>query len=89
VVVAVYTVAGCILGNLFIKIWNQVQGPIYSFADVFQNNSLSDFARWSVSGLTLIQFVFWFVAVLAAVFLAKRALSRSERLALGLYEARA
>ena len=94
VVAAVYTVAGCILGNLFVKIWNQAKGPIHSFADVLQNNSLSDFARWSVSGLTLIHLVFWFVAVVAvvavvaAVFLAKRALSRSERLALGLYEAR-
>lgn len=88
VTAAVYTVAGCILGNLFVKIWNQVRGPIHSFADVLQNNSLSDFARWSVSGLSLIHLVFWFVAVMAAVFLAKRALSRSERLALGLYEAR-
>jgi len=88
VLAGAYTVAGCILGNLFVKIWNQVQGPVSSFADVLQNNSLSDFARWSVSGLSLIHLVFWFVAVVAAVFLAKRSLSRSERLALGLYESR-
>ena len=88
VVAAVYTIAGCVLGNLFVKIWNQAQGPIYSFADVLQNNSLSVLARWSVAGLSLIHLVFWFVAVVAAVFLAKRSLSRSERLALGLYEAR-
>jgi ABC-type xylose transport system permease subunit len=87
VLAAVYTIAGCLLGNLFVRIWNRVQAPSSSFADVLQNNSLSDFARWSVSGLSLIHFVFWFVAVVAAVFLAKRALSRSERLALGLYEA--
>jgi ribose/xylose/arabinose/galactoside ABC-type transport system permease subunit len=89
VLAAVYTIAGCILGNLFVKIWNRAQAPTSSFADVFQDNTLSDLARWSVSGLTFIHLVFWFVAVVAAVFLAKRSLSRSERLALGLYEARA
>lgn len=88
VLAAVYTIAGCFLGNLFARIWNRVQAPTSSFADVLQDNSLSDFARWAVSGLSLIHLVFWFVAVVAAVFLAKRALSRSERLALGLYEAR-
>lgn len=88
VVAAVYTVAGCILGNLFGKIWNEVQRPNYSFADVLQSGSLSDFARWSVSGLSLIHLVFWFLAVFAAVFLARRSLSRSDRLALSLYEAR-
>lgn len=88
VLAAVYTIAGCVLGNLFARIWNRVQAPTSSFADVLQDNSLSDFARWVDSGLSLIHLVFWFVAVVAAVFLAKRALSRSERLALGLYEAR-
>ena len=32
VVAAVYAVAGCILGNLFVKIWNQAKGPIHSVA---------------------------------------------------------
>lgn len=88
VLAAVYTVAGCILGNLFVKVWNQARGPASSISDVLQNHSLSDFARWSVSGLSLIHLVFWFVAVFAAVFLARRALSRSERLALGLFAAK-
>ena len=88
VLAAAYTIVGCILGNLFVRIWNRVQAPTSSFADVFRDSSLSDFARWAVSGLSFIHLVFWFVAVVAAVFLAKRALSRSERLALRLYEAR-
>lgn len=88
VVAAAYTIAGCVLGNLFVRIWNQAQGPGSSISDVLQNNSLSVLARWSISGLSLIHLVFWFVAVVAAVFLAKRALSRSERLAIGLLEAR-
>ena len=88
VAAAAYTIAGCILGNLFVRIWNQAQGAASLLSDVLQNNSLSVFARWSVSGLSLIHLVFWFVAVFAAAFLAERALSRSERLALGLYESR-
>ena len=88
VVAAAYTIAGCILGNLFVKIWNQAQGPSSSLTDVLQNSSLSILARWSVSGLSLIHLVFWFVAVVAAVFLSKRPLSRSDRLAIGLFELR-
>jgi len=88
VVAAVYAIVGCILGNLFVKMWNQAQGSASSLSDVLQNNPLSVLARWSLSGLSLIHLVFWFVAVFAAVFLAKRSLSRSERLALGLYETR-
>jgi ribose/xylose/arabinose/galactoside ABC-type transport system permease subunit len=88
VLAAVYTVAGCVLGNLFVRIWNRAQAPTSSLSDVLQDSSLSDLVRWSVSGLSLIHLVFWFVAVVAAVFLAKRPLSRSDRLALGLYEAR-
>ena len=89
VIAAIYTIVGCIFGNLFVKIWSQAQGAASSITDVLQENSLSVLARWSVSGLSVIHLVFWFVAVVAAVFLARRALSRSERLALGLLESRA
>jgi hypothetical protein len=75
VVAAVYAIVGCVLGNLFVKIINLAQG-----------NSLSVLAQWSVSGLSLIHLVFWFVAVVAAVFLAKRPLSRAQRLAIGMLE---
>lgn len=88
VLAAAYTVAGCILGNLFVRVWNEARGPASSISDVLQNHSVADFARWSVAGLSLIHLVFWFVAVFAAVFLARRALSRSERLALGLFAAK-
>lgn len=88
VLAAVYTIAGCILGNLFVRIWNQAQGPDSSITDVLRDNALPVLARWSVSGLSFIHLVFWLVAVFAAAFLARRALSRSERLALGLYDAR-
>jgi dipeptide/tripeptide permease len=88
VVAAVYTIAGCVLGNLFMKVMNLAQATATSPIDVLRNNSLSALAEWSISGLSLIHLVYWFVAVVCAVFLAKRPLSRSDRLAIGLYELR-
>lgn len=88
VVAAVYTIAGCVLGNLFVKIVNLAQATATSPIDVLLNNSLPVLAEWSVSGLSLIHLVFWFVAVLFAVFLVNRPLSRAERLAIGLFELR-
>lgn len=89
VMAVVYTIVGCVLGNLFVKIVNLVQATAASPIDVVQSNSLSVLAQWSVSGLSLIHLVFWFVAVFAAVFLAKRPLSRDQRLAIGMLELRA
>lgn len=89
VVAAIYTIVGCVLGNLFVKIMNSSQATAASPIDVIQSNSLSVLAQWSVSGLSLIHLVFWFVAVVAAVFLAKRPLSRAQRLAIGMLELRA
>jgi len=88
VVAAAYTIVGCILGNLFVKIVNVAQATAASPIDVFRSNSLSVLGQWSVSGLSLIHLVFWFVAVVAAVFLAKRPLSRVQRLAIGLNDLR-
>ena len=73
---AVYTVAGCLLGNVF-----RVVSPL----DVFRSNDFSQIAR-SVSYISLGDLVFWFVAVFAAVFLVRRPLSRSDRLAVGMYK---
>lgn len=88
VAAAVYTIVGSILGNLLVKIMNLAEATATSPMAVIQGNSLPQLGRWSVSGLSLIHLVFWFVAVVAAVFLAKRPLSRAQRLALGLNELR-
>jgi dipeptide/tripeptide permease len=85
---ATYTIAGCILGNLFVKIMHLAQAAATSPIDVLRNNTLPLLAEWSISGLSLIHLVFWFVAVWFAVFLVKRSLSRAERLAIGLFESR-
>ena len=86
---AIYTIAGCLLGNLFVKIMNLAQATSSSPIDVLRSNSLPVLAQWSVSGLSLIHLVFWFIAVFAGVFLAKRSLSRAQRLAIGMLELRA
>ena len=88
VLAAAYTGAGCVLGNLFVNVMNTAQAMAASPIDVIQGRSLSALGRWSVSGLSLIHLVFWFVAVVAAAFLARRSLSRAERLAIGLLRAR-
>jgi ribose/xylose/arabinose/galactoside ABC-type transport system permease subunit len=84
VVAAVYTIIGCVLGNLFEKIMQLAQATSVSPIGVLQNNSFSVLWQRSVSDLSLIHLVFWFVAVFAAVFLAKKPLSRAQRLAIGL-----
>jgi hypothetical protein len=86
VMAALYTIAGCVLGNLFVKTINLAQATATSPIDVLRSNSLSVFAQWAVNGLSLIHIVFWFVAVVAAGFLARRPLSRAQRLAIGMYE---
>ncbi len=88
VVATVYTITGCVLGNLFRVIVELAVASATSPIDVLQNNSLSVFAERSISYFSLVDLVYWFVAVFCAVFLAKRPLSRSERLAIGLVQLR-
>jgi ABC-type lipoprotein release transport system permease subunit len=88
VVAAVYAITGCVLGNLFGVIIELAQATATSPIDVLRNSSLSVFAEWSVSNVSFIDLVYWLVAVFCAVFFAKRPLSRSERLAIGLLELR-
>ena len=86
VAASVYTIAGCVLGNVFRVVTQQMRANAISTLDVFRSNELSVVAGWSVSYVSFIDLVFWFVAVWFSVFLVKRPLSRSERLAIGMYE---
>ena len=88
VTAAVYTLVGCVLGNLFHVIINLAQAAGTSPIDVLQNNFLSVLADRASANVLSIALLYWFVAVAAAVFLSKRPLSRSDRLAIGLYEMR-
>lgn len=88
VVATLYTITGCAIGNLFRVIIELAQAAAASPIDVLRNNSLSVLVERSISNVSFVDLVFWFVAVFCAVFLAKRPLSRSERLAIGMFELR-
>jgi len=86
VAASVYTIAGCVLGNLFRVVIELARVNSSSLPEVFRSNEFSALAGWSVSYVSFVDLVFWFVAVWFAVFLVKRPLSRSEKLAIGMYE---
>jgi len=86
VAATVYAIIGCVLGNLFRVIVELAVANATSPIDVLRNDSLSVLAERAVSYVSFVDLVFWFVAVWFAVFLVKRPLSRSERLAIGMYE---
>lgn len=85
---AVFTIAGCLLGNLFTVILRLARVSAASPIDVIRTNPLSELVNHAISGFGLGQSVYWLVAVACAVFLAKRPLSRAERLAIGLLDLR-
>ena len=88
VIAALYTVAGCVLGNLFRVVMQIAQATATSPFDVLWQGPLSVLVDRAMSNISLVELVFWFVAVFCAVFFARRPLSRSERLAVGIYELR-
>lgn len=81
-----YTIAGCLLGNFFRVIVELAQTTAASPVEVLRGHSVLALAERSTAYLSVIDFVYWFVAVFGAVFLARRPLSRSERLAIGTFE---
>ena len=86
VAASLYTIAGCVLGNVFRVVMDLARANGISPLDVFQSNAFSVLTGRAVSYVSFVDLVFWFVAVFAAVFLARRPLSRSDRLAIGMYE---
>jgi len=88
VVATLYTITGCAIGNLFRVIIELAPATATSPIDVLRNNSLSVLVDRSISNVSFVDLVFWFIAVFCSVFLAKRPLSRSERLAIGMFKLR-
>jgi hypothetical protein len=85
VTAAVYTIAGCIVGNSVPLIMSMARENSISPLDVLRNKEFSVLAGTLVSYISMLDLVFWLVAIWFAVFLVKRPLSRSERLAIGMY----
>jgi len=85
---ALFTFVGCVLGNVFRVVINLARSTGASPIDIFRDTSFTALAEKTFSNVFSIALLYWFVAVVAAVFLSRRALSRSDRLAIGLYELR-
>jgi len=83
---ALYTLLGGILGNVFHVLINMVRATRVSPIDIFRNHSFLDLVEQALSNVLSIALLYWLVAVMAAVFLSKRALSRADRLAIGVYD---
>ena len=88
VAAALYTIACCVLSNMFWAMMNLALATGISPIEVLQSTPVSALARQAVSYGISIVLVYWFVAVILAIFLARRPLTRSQRLAVGLYEMR-
>lgn len=88
VIATLYTMTGCVLGNMFRAMIELAPSTATSVIDVLRSSSLSEIMERSIFNIFSVALVYWFVAVIAAVFLARRPLSRSQRLALGLLEMR-
>ena len=88
VAAALYTMIGYVLGNLFWVIIDLAQATSDSPIDVLRNNSLPELFIQAIADGFSIYLLYWFVAIIAAVFFSRRSLSRSERLAIGLFESR-
>lgn len=81
-----FTVVGCFLANLFLAVLQAAMRSARSPLEVFQETSLAELATQAFGYVSGIDFVYLAVAIFAAAFLARRPLSRSDRLALGLFE---
>ena len=76
VAAGVFTVGGILLGKLTLAVIHLAPARVSSMFDVFTNDKLTWAYMEQYLTISLIELVYWFVAVFAAVFLSKRALSR-------------
>ena len=88
VLAALYTIIGFLCGNVFRVVLQTARRPADSPFDVLDDSSLWQIAERSFTYLSAIDLVYLLIALFAAVFFAKRPLSRADRLALGVYEMR-
>lgn len=85
---ALFTIVGCFLGNLFRALLELAPAAATSLIDVVRSSSFAAVMERATDYTFSIALIYWLVAVICAVFLARRALSRPERLAIGMLELR-
>ena len=86
VVVSVYAITGCLLGNLIAAVIYVARMNVTSPFEVLFGTPPSELASWIVSDLQFADLIFWIVAIGAAGYFVKRRLSREEGLAIHMYE---
>lgn len=84
VLASVYTIAGCLLGNVFRVVLRPVIVGGGSPLNALQRTSIAELFEQSTFYVSLGDLIYFFIAIVAAVFLVKRPLSRADRLAIGL-----
>lgn len=86
VAAAALTIAGCLLGRFFRVVIQVAVNRSITPLEVLRQDSFQDLAERAAAYFSLIDLVYWFVAVFFAAFLAIRPLTRSDRLAVGIYK---
>ena len=86
VAAALFTIIGYVLGNLFWIFIDLARASGASPTEVLRKHSLPDLFGQAIADGFSIYLLYWFAAIIAAVFLARRSLSRSDRLAIRLFE---
>ena len=88
VIAALYTIAGWFLGTVSRIVVTLSIAYSYSPLKVLGDLSIPTLIRRVLSLYSPIDLVYLFVAIFAAVFLARRSLSRADRLAIGIFKMR-
>ena len=68
VAASLYTIAGCVLGNVFRVVVGLARARRTSPLDVFQSSEYSVLTELAVSYVSFVDLIFWFVAVFAEPF---------------------
>ena len=88
ILASVLAVLGCVLGNVFAVMLIVARATGGSLADLASQISLETIVEYAIASFQLIDIVYWLLAIWAASYFAKRALTREEGLAIYTYEKR-
>lgn len=88
VAAAMFTIVGCALGNLSWVVIDLVRAKRMSPIDVLRDTPFAELVDEALTRGFSIYLFYWFIAIVAAVFLSRRSLSREERFAIRSFESR-
>ena len=88
VAAAMYTIVGCALGNLSWVLIDLVRAKRASPIDVLRDTPFTELVSEVLTRGFSIYLFYWLIAIIAAVFLSRRSLSRADRFAIRSIELR-